>query len=1353
MKKQLLLTFIALILAPFALLAQNTYTCGEVFYDTGGSNGNYSDNENIMAVFNSSNPALNVLLSLSNVTINDGDVLTIYNGPSPNFPILQTITNVTGQQYTFMSSGFSGALSYTFTSNANGNASGWNGIVECIPMTCIPPQQINMQSLNTTSATFNWNDPNSNSIQWEVLISTSTSAPLPSASGVLVTTPFYTANNLTPNLYTVFVRSYCGPSVVSDWSQGYTFLVPGCDSPSNATISNITSNSAAISWVGGTAASWEVIVQPSSIGAPTSNGTGTVVTTANFNATGLMASTVYAIYVRTICNGVPTTWINLQQFTTLGATTTSVCGSTFTDPQGANANYSNGANSTTVLCPDNSGQAVTVTFTSFAVETNYDALYVYNGNNINAPQFASTNPAPTSNVGPAGGFWGTTIPGPFTSTSADGCLTFVFKSDNSVAQAGWVASVTCSAQPTCLAPLNVLATNIASSSAVISWTNSTANANQWEIVLAPCGATAPTANTQGVIATANPFVISGLTPGTCYNVFVRTICSPTESSAWSTNTTTFTTLVATPVCGGIFTDPAGPNANYANSTDSTTTICPTNQGDVVTVTFTSFATEANWDALYVYNGNSTNTSLIASGNGAGNVPGGLAGGYWGTLTGNNLPTFTSSATDGCLTFRFRSDGSINAAGWVANVTCGPPPTCIRPINIVATNITQTGMTIGWTNGSANATQWEIFALPCGTSAPTATTTGGVLTTVNPFNLTGLTPATCYDIYVRTVCSAVDVSSFSFLTSISTQIPPPTCGGTFVDVGGPNANYPNNSNVTYTICPSTPGEIVTVTFTSFNTEANWDPLYVYNGNSTSAPMIASANGAGNTAGAVAGGYWGTTIPGPFTSSSPDGCLTFKFLSDASVSQTGWTANVTCAPDQPKILVIAFVDLNNNGLQDQGEPNFPSGNFVVQQNNSGTNTMVYAPMGAYTIYDTNPNNSYDISYEVLTEAQPYFAGNGFTVNDITIPSTGGTQVFYFPITNIQAYSDVEVSLSPYGAPPRPGLNYMQRLTIKNNGIAAASGTVTYTKPAPVTVTTISQNGTVANANGFTYAFTNLAPNQTIVMYITLTVPAAPTVNLNAVLTGTAAVTAGNDFNAQNNNASLSQIVVNSWDPNDKTEAHGDKIPFSAFTQNDYLFYTIRFQNMGTANAIDVRIEDDLSPLINEESIRMVSSSHNYVMTREGNHVEWNFTNIQLVPEIVSPEASQGFVTFRVQLNPGFQVGTIVPNTASIYFDSNPAIVTNTWTTKFTAPLGINNQEYVVFTMYPNPADHEITLTSDINGELLQDVVIYDLLGKTVKAVRQLNTNTTTLSIDTLAQGVYTVEITSMSGLRLTQKLVVR
>jgi gliding motility-associated-like protein len=108
-----------------------------------------------------------------------------------------------------------------------------------------------------------------------------------------------------------------------------------------------------------------------------------------------------------------------------------------------------------------------------------------------------------------------------------------------------------------------------------------------------------------------------------------------------------------------------------------------------------------------------------------------------------------------------------------------------------------------------------------------------------------------------------------------------CGGVFADPGG-SANYANSCNVTETICPGTAGQCVTLQFTSFNLETNWDYLYIYNGNTTGAPLI--------------GTYTGTTIPngGNVTANNASGCLTLVFTSDGVINAPGWLANVICTP---------------------------------------------------------------------------------------------------------------------------------------------------------------------------------------------------------------------------------------------------------------------------------------------------------------------------------------------------------------------------------------------------------------------------------------------------------------------------
>ena len=107
----------------------------------------------------------------------------------------------------------------------------------------------------------------------------------------------------------------------------------------------------------------------------------------------------------------------------------------------------------------------------------------------------------------------------------------------------------------------------------------------------------------------------------------------------------------------------------------------------------------------------------------------------------------------------------------------------------------------------------------------------------------------------------------------------TCDAMFYDDGGPNANYGNNKDLTMTFMPASEGGIIEVTFQSFDTENNYDWLYIYDGTSTSAPQIGSQHS-------------GSDNPGTVTATNAAGAITFRFTSDSSVNKEGWAAHVRC-----------------------------------------------------------------------------------------------------------------------------------------------------------------------------------------------------------------------------------------------------------------------------------------------------------------------------------------------------------------------------------------------------------------------------------------------------------------------------
>ncbi len=105
-----------------------------------------------------------------------------------------------------------------------------------------------------------------------------------------------------------------------------------------------------------------------------------------------------------------------------------------------------------------------------------------------------------------------------------------------------------------------------------------------------------------------------------------------------------------------------------------------------------------------------------------------------------------------------------------------------------------------------------------------------------------------------------------------------CTDTIYDMGGPSWNYYDKEDYSYTISPSGASS-VSLNFQSFDLEAGYDSLWLYDGNSTNSPLI--------------GGYSGTLSPGTVNTTGPS--LTLRFHSDNLTTHLGYTAIWQCIND--------------------------------------------------------------------------------------------------------------------------------------------------------------------------------------------------------------------------------------------------------------------------------------------------------------------------------------------------------------------------------------------------------------------------------------------------------------------------
>jgi uncharacterized protein (DUF427 family) len=599
-------------------------------------------------------------------------------------------------------------------------------------------------------------------------------------------------------------------------------------------------------------------------------------------------------------------------------TTVTTCSGNFYDSGGPTGNYSNNQNITMTFSSGSSAR-VSVSFSSFATETNNDFLWIYDGPSTAYPLIAT--------------YSGSTNPGTITSTGSS--LTFRFTSDVSSVNSGWDATISCT---------GTAITTYALTSGIVTACSGTVfddggpNANYGSSIIGTtqtfCSGTTDrlqftflrpysnlgTGDTLFIYdgsSTAAPLLfihIAGssfedfISSGTCVTFRFKSDAT-TTTAGWAGQFQCTTASPTAPVfnmsagtrfvCSGTFYDTGGPSGNYLNNENRTQTFASYN-GERITVNFALFATETNNDFLWVYDGPSTAYPLIA------------------TFTGSNSPgTITSTGTS--LTFRFTSDVSATNNGWTASFSCAGPVLNVYPIT--SGTITTCGgvfydnggalsnypnnenrvMTFTSANGQylkfdfnpnhfnmaagdslfvydGTSTASPLYAVLTGNVSP-----GSIVSNTSSFTFRFVSNATTNNIGWQALISCVAAPD------LNPQIPMTagiryTCGGNFFDVSGVSGNYPNNENRTMSFY-SNSGCGIRFTFNSFSL-ASGDILYVHDGPSIAAPLIATLTG--------------NTLPAPVQSTG--NVLTFRFTSNSSTVTTGWDATISC-PNQPLATITA------------------------------------------------------------------------------------------------------------------------------------------------------------------------------------------------------------------------------------------------------------------------------------------------------------------------------------------------------------------------------------------------------------------------------------------------------------------
>ncbi|MGK0277331.1 MAG: putative repeat protein (TIGR01451 family) [Litorivivens sp.] len=456
---------------------------------------------------------------------------------------------------------------------------------------------------------------------------------------------------------------------------------------------------------------------------------------------------------------------------------------------------------------------------------------------------------------------------------------------------------------------------------------------------------------------------------------------------------------------------------------------------------------------------------------------------------------------------------------------------------------------------------------------------------------------------------------------------------------------------------------------------------------------------------------------------DGCYTFTAGGGTFDSEIGWTLTGTeggdisgIAPSTTAFQIgtsicimgctdIAASNYNSEATLMDGTCLYPGCNTEWAENYDSTANVddgsCLFDISGYVFYDGNMNGEYDnagydfgLAYQlltlepggllVITDEDGYYSfgvqpSDTYTVTAdenvnfpiATTPSSYAidndelisTPSFDFGMADDDAFFAICVDLYPMAwGYPCNGIAVNHNVCFRNMGTETIDGIVQidydelfvgYEEVTPI-------DSVIGNSIYMSYE--NLLPGEMFFYNVKLITPDFTA--MGEFLSTTAYVSAldGDDILAFGEQT-LEMEVTCSWDPNDKMVFPPGYADPHYILGDQELDYVVRFQNTGNAFAETVLIRDTIAGELDLNSFALMANSHSVMTTinQETREVQFLFENIMLPDSGFSEPESHGLISYTIKPLEGLAAETQFTNTAHIFFDANPAIITNsTWNT---------------------------------------------------------------------------------------------
>jgi len=401
--------------------------------------------------------------------------------------------------------------------------------------------------------------------------------------------------------------------------------------------------------------------------------------------------------------------------------------------------------------------------------------------------------------------------------------------------------------------------------------------------------------------------------------------------------------------------------------------------------------------------------------------------------------------------------------------------------------------------------------------------------------------------------------------------------------------------------------------------------------------------------------------------------------ATYGQIGWIENLSIDGEKKRISGLCFYDQNLNKQYDSTEVILSNHKVTLEPDaisaytNASGQFNFFVEKGSHTIRHLPLKN-----WELNTAPEQYriqITDNHSIDNNFGFVPTVDTSIIQTYITT---------------GPTRCGFEVPIWMTIANNGTQTENGTVLIALDEKVKlINSIPSVGTINDSNELLLTIKDLAPTKSVNYQFFLQMPGVEFIDSLVHHQVISSWEQGEIINLQDTTNSISTIRC-AYDPNDK-QVKPDRSSEANYAKfGEALVYTIRFQNTGTDTAFNIVIRDQLDEYLDWNSLEVLASSHpnNTTISKSG-LASFSFENILLPDSIVNEPLSHGFVKFKISPTERLAENTIVNNTAEIYFDFNPPIITNTIKNTFVSNIPMIVTSSVLPATCSDAADGSISI----------------------------------------------------------------